>query len=73
MVELTQAMIDLYNNADFSLLRKQVAAILNNENLLKEERSKPIENPANDMKTQVQQAFKQWAGSETYSWNLIIV
>ena len=37
MVELTQAMIDLYNSADFSLLRKQVAAILNNENLLKEE------------------------------------
>ena len=34
MVELTQAMIDLYNSADFSLLRKQVAAILNNENLL---------------------------------------
>ena len=64
MAELTQAMIDLYNNAEFSLIRKQVAAILNNENRLKEEKSKLIENPANDMKTQVQQAFKQWAEAE---------
>ena len=61
MVELTQAMIDLYNSADFSLLRKQVAAILNNENLLSEEVSKSVDNTSlNDMKTQVQQAFKQW-------------
>ena len=64
MAELTQAMIDLYNSADFSLLRKQVAASLNNENLLIEERSNPIEKPTNDIKTQVQQAFKKWADSK---------
>ena len=64
MAELTQAMTDLYNSTDFSLLRKQVAAILSKENLLKEESLKPVENPANDMKTQVQQAFKQWMAAK---------
>ena len=61
MVELTQAMADLYNSSEFTLLRKQVAAILNNENPLKEEITKPVENTLlNETKIQVQQAFKIW-------------
>jgi hypothetical protein len=65
MAELTQVMTDLYNSSEFTLLRKQVAAILNNENPVKEEITKPVENfPLNKTKIQVQNAFKIWMESK---------
>jgi hypothetical protein len=70
MVELTQAMADLYNSSEFTLLRKQVAAILNNENPVKEEITKPVENsPLIETKVQVQNAFKKWMESKNIPEN----
>lgn len=61
MVELTQAMADLYNSSEFTLLRKQVASLLNNENPVKEQPSILVEKSSlSDMKTLVQDAFKKW-------------
>ncbi|WP_417899812.1 PD-(D/E)XK nuclease family protein [Bacillus haimaensis] len=65
MVELTQAMADLYNSPEFTLLRKQVTAILNNENPVKEQTTIPAENSSlNETKIQVQNAFKKWLESK---------
>ncbi|MBS4201308.1 PD-(D/E)XK nuclease family protein [Bacillus sp. FJAT-49732] len=70
MVELRQAMADLYNSSEFVLLRKQVAAILNNENPLKEEITKSIEtSPLDGMKIQVQNTFKNWMESKNIPEN----
>ncbi|MGE8205357.1 PD-(D/E)XK nuclease family protein [Heyndrickxia sp. NPDC080065] len=63
--ELTQAMLDLYNSSEFVLLRKQVAAILNNENPVKEELTKPVEiSTLNETKIQIQNAFRKWMESK---------
>ncbi|MFC7395036.1 hypothetical protein ACFQRG_19165 [Scopulibacillus cellulosilyticus] len=65
MDELTQAMADLYNSPEFTLLRKQVAAILNNENPVAEDVNKPMEDsPLHEAKIQVQNAFIKWMESK---------
>jgi len=65
MTELTQAMVDLYNSPEFTLLRKQVAAILNHENPVREEMTKSVKSSSLDeMKLQVQLAFKKWIQSK---------
>jgi len=70
MVELTQAMADLYNSSEFTLLRKQVDAILNNEIPVKEEITQPKENSSlNEMKIQVQNVFKKWMESLNFPEN----
>ena len=62
--ELTQAMAGLYNSSEFTLLRKQVAAILNNEIPVKEEITKIVEKSRfNEDEIQVQNAFKKWMKS----------
>lgn len=61
MTELTQAMSDLYNSAEFTLLRKQVAAILNNQNPIKKETTVKVEHSlSNEMNISVQDVFKEW-------------
>jgi len=70
MGELTQAMIDLYNSSEFTLLREQVAAILNNENPVKEKATITMENSLlNETKVQVQTAFKKWMASKNIPEN----
>lgn len=70
MVELTQAMTDLYNSSDFTLLREQVAAILNNENPAKEQTTISMENVTfNETKMQVQNTFKKWMESKNIPKN----
>ena len=70
MVELTQAMADLYNSSEFTLLRKQVAAILNNEIAVKEEITQQMENSSlNEIKIQVQNVFKKWMESLNFPEN----
>jgi hypothetical protein len=70
MVELSQAMADLYNSPEFTLLRKQVATILNNENPVKEESSIPSENSFSNQKgAHVQNWFKEWAKSKNIPEN----
>jgi hypothetical protein len=70
MAELTQAMADLYNSSEFTLLRKQVASVLNNENPVKEQTSIFVENSSlNRKKIQVQNAFKKWLGSKNIPEN----
>ncbi len=59
--ELTQAMTVLFNSSEFTLLRKQVAAILNHENPIKEEAAETVESSSFDeSKIQIQHAFKNW-------------
>lgn len=61
MDELSQAMSDLYNSTDFTLLRKQVAAILNNEMPEKGEKLTAVPTETlKESKTQIQNAFKRW-------------
>lgn len=61
MEELTQAMMDLYNSAEFSLLRKQVASILNHKKTINEEAKKQEKiSISNDAKNKIQHAFKKW-------------
>jgi hypothetical protein len=61
MAELTQAMMDLYNGPEFSLLRKQVAAILNNEHLKIEDSSDIVDTAAlYEANVNVQHTFKNW-------------
>lgn len=62
MDELTQAMLEIYNGKEFTQLRENVAAILNNETPLKEVVTKPTAKTTIDTtKVQVQQAFEKWA------------
>ena len=69
MEELTQAMMDLYNDEKFIRLRKQVASVLNNENI--EEEVVSFEEPRNVMtkKELVPQAFRKWMLSKNISEN----
>lgn len=61
MDELSQAMSDLYNSTEFTLLRKQVAAILNNEMPEKGEKlTAVLTETLKESKTQIQNAFKRW-------------
>ncbi|MBT2667570.1 PD-(D/E)XK nuclease family protein [Bacillus sp. ISL-4] len=71
MTELTQVMIDLYNSSEFTLLRKQVAAVLNNESLVKEELAPPVveKSSLDEKKLQVQNAFKKWMASKNIPEN----
>jgi hypothetical protein len=65
MAELTQAMMDLYNGPEFSLLRKQVAAILNNEHLKLEDSSVIVDKTTlNQSNVNVQHTFKNWMVSK---------
>lgn len=65
MAELTQTMMNLYNSPEFTVLRKQVASILNSENL------KIVDSPTlldkttlNESNVNVQHAFKNWMESK---------
>lgn len=59
--ELSQAMLKLYNSPEFSLLRKQMAHILKNEQPIKVSNTVAVEhNPINDVIAKVQDAFKKW-------------
>ncbi|WP_342599573.1 PD-(D/E)XK nuclease family protein [Psychrobacillus sp. FSL H8-0483] len=71
MIELTQVMVDLYNSSEFTLLRKQVATVLNSQSLIKEEIVPPVmENPSLDeQKIQVKNAFKKWMVSKNIPEN----
>lgn len=70
MDELTQAMEDLYQDSNFVLLRKQVAAILNNENPITEITKVHVEQPVlDDTETKVQDAFKKWMETKGISEN----
>lgn len=61
MAELTQAMMDLYNSSEFSLLRKQVASILNHEKAINEKVTKLAEiSTSDETKNKIQHAFKKW-------------
>ncbi|HEY4599781.1 MAG TPA: PD-(D/E)XK nuclease family protein [Cerasibacillus sp.] len=62
MAELTQAMAELYNGPEFTLLRHQVAEILHNENPNKSEKTEQVVETLslNEANTQVQNAFKKW-------------
>ncbi|MDM5332122.1 PD-(D/E)XK nuclease family protein [Ureibacillus composti] len=61
MVELTQAMSDLYNSQEFTLLRKQVAVALNNQTPIIQEKTAPLkESVTNEMNGKVQAVFKEW-------------
>ena len=62
MVELAQAMSDLYNSQEFTLLRKQVAAALNNQTpIIEEKTALPLKVSAtNEMNGKVQTVFKEW-------------
>ncbi len=61
MEELTQAMLDLYNSAEFSLLRKQVASILNKEKTTSEKvKEKEVISTSDEAKDKIQLAFKRW-------------
>ena len=65
LVELTQAMMDLYNSPEFTLLRKQVAAILKNEMVMKEQPTiTKVNTSFIEKKREVQQAFKMWMESK---------
>ncbi|WP_071394803.1 PDDEXK-like family protein [Bacillus tuaregi] len=59
MAEITQAMLNLYNSSEFTLLRQQLAAILNNENPKMEE-TPAAEVSIKESRVQVQRAFKCW-------------
>lgn len=70
MTELIQVMLDLYNSPEFILLRKQVAAALNNESLVKEDITHSMErSPLDETKVQVQNAFKRWMKSKNIPEN----
>ncbi|RIJ63507.1 hypothetical protein, partial [Rummeliibacillus sp. POC4] len=61
MEELTQAMLDLYNSSEFSLLRKQVASILNKEKTTSEKvKEKEVISTSDEAKDKIQLAFKRW-------------
>ncbi|QCR31025.1 PD-(D/E)XK nuclease family protein [Lysinibacillus sp. SGAir0095] len=65
MNELTQVMVDLYTSPEFSLLRQQMAAILNNEQPMNEASVPTVEStPLNDVSVKVQNAFKKWMESQ---------
>jgi hypothetical protein len=55
MVELSQAMADLYNGSEFTLLRNQVASILNIEN--------PVKEPPADIGGKI--SFKRYENSSS--------
>ena len=69
MEELTQVMMDLYNDEPFIRLRKQVASVLNNENI--EEENVPFQAPSNIMikKELVREVFRKWVLSKNISEN----
>ncbi|MBM4763146.1 PD-(D/E)XK nuclease family protein [Bacillus sp. B15-48] len=68
--ELTQAISDLYNSPEFTLLRKQVAAILKDENPVKEQQPDPADSSSiNETRKQVQTAFKKWMESKNIPEN----
>lgn len=69
MEELTQAMMDLYNDEKFIRLRKQVASVLNNENM--EEENVPFQDPSSliTKKELVREAFRKWILSKNISEN----
>lgn len=71
MTELTQVMIDLYNSSEFTLLREQVAAVLNNESLGIEDLAPPVVEKSSFEKknVQVQNAFKNWMASKNIPEN----
>lgn len=60
--ELTQAMIELYNDPEFTLLRHQLADILNSrtKKLSTIETNQMKNLPVNETNRQVQTAFKKW-------------
>ncbi|WP_394234191.1 PD-(D/E)XK nuclease family protein [Niallia oryzisoli] len=59
MSEISQAMLELYNNPEFTLLRKQLAEILESESPRMEEPPAIIES-LNESRIQVQRAFRCW-------------
>lgn len=70
MNELIQVMGDLYNSPEFLLLRKQVAAALNIESLVKEEITHSMKkSPLDETKVQVQYAFRRWMESKNIPEN----
>src|SRR5690606_16364475 len=59
-----------YNSSDFNFIRKQVASILNNEQLLNKNLESPLVNEGSKENTnEVQLAFKKWMASKNYSNN----
>ena len=59
--ELTQAMVTLYNDEAFVMVREQVAAALRNERMRPEQKPRiPKVSPISNAE-QVRQAFKKWA------------
>ena len=70
MNELKLTMADLYNSLDFNLIRKQVAAVLNKEQLLdKNIESLIVKDDSQESTIRVQLAFKKWMASKNYSKN----
>ncbi|MFP7253880.1 PD-(D/E)XK nuclease family protein [Terribacillus goriensis] len=65
LAELTQAMVDLYENAAFKQLREQVATVLAGGIPTIETISVPVEKPnnLNIKNTLVQDAFRKWMNS----------
>lgn len=61
MAELTQGMFDLYNSAEFTQVRNQVAAILKNDDVEIDEPKATMEKQKGyDFKVKVQRAFRKW-------------
>ncbi|WEG12242.1 PD-(D/E)XK nuclease family protein [Pullulanibacillus sp. KACC 23026] len=69
MAELTQVMMDLYNSPEFTLLRKQIAAILNNRNPVENEVSQLLKTDTIDRTNMVHIAFKKWMESKNIPEN----
>ena len=68
--ELTQALVALYNSSDFTILREQVAAILNNENPEKANITVSAENGTfNETEIKVHKAFEKWMESKHIAKN----
>lgn len=66
MVELTQAMTALYTSNEFQLLRKQVTAILHQENPREGEAKQTLNIASvNETNIQIQRAFVLWMESKT--------
>jgi len=69
-VELTQAITDLYDSLEFILLRQQIAAILNSDDLPKQELTTPFMNSlSNEHNKKIQHAFEKWTESKNISKN----